>query len=158
MTAQPARFPRHHYLNDGTTVRSWLLTTDHKRIGLLYLLSVTFFFVIGGIAATLVRIDLTTPDADLLQTETYNKLFTIHGIMMIFFFLVPSIPSVLGNFFVPLMIGARDVAFPKLNLAELVHLHRWAACSRWARSCAAASTRAGPFTRRSAPSTPTRTS
>jgi cytochrome c oxidase subunit 1 len=118
MTAHKPKFPRHHYLNDGTTIRSWLLTTDHKRIGLLYLLSITFFFVIGGIAATLVRIDLTTPDADLLQTETYNKLFTMHGIVMIFFFLVPSIPSVLGNFFVPLMIGARDVAFPRLNLAS----------------------------------------
>jgi cytochrome c oxidase subunit I len=118
MSTGIAKFPRHHYLNDGTTIRSWLLTTDHKRIGLLYLLSVTFFFVIGGVAATLVRIDLTTPDADLLQTETYNKLFTMHGIVMIFFFLVPSIPSVLGNFLVPLMIGARDVAFPRLNLAS----------------------------------------
>ncbi|HEV3007066.1 MAG TPA: cbb3-type cytochrome c oxidase subunit I, partial [Pirellulales bacterium] len=105
--AQPDRPPRRHYLNAGYTVRSWLLTTDHKRIALLYLLSITFFFVIGGIAATVVRLDLMTPEADLVTSETYNKLFTAHGVMMIFFFLIPSIPAVLGNFLVPLMLGAR---------------------------------------------------
>ncbi|HVX16367.1 MAG TPA: cytochrome c oxidase subunit I [Pirellulales bacterium] len=108
--------PKRNYLNAGYTVRSWLLTTDHKRIGLLYLLSITFFFVIGGAAATLVRLDLMTPAGDLVQTETYNKLFTAHGVIMVFFFLVPSIPATLGNFLVPLMVGARDLAFPKLNL------------------------------------------
>jgi len=112
----PAAPPRHHYLNNGYTVRSWLLTVDHKRIGLLYLLSITLFFVVGGVAATVVRLDLMTPGADLVLTETYNKLFTIHGIVMIFFFLIPSIPAVLGNFLLPLMLGARDLAFPKLNL------------------------------------------
>ena len=92
------------------------MTTDHKRIAILYLLSITFFFVIGGLAATIVRLDLMTPQADLVRTETYNKLFTAHGVMMVFFFLIPSIPNVLGNFLVPLMIGARDLAFPRLNL------------------------------------------
>jgi len=108
--------PGRNYLNAGYTVRSWLLTTDHKRIGLLYLLSITFFFAIGGMAATLVRLDLMTPEADLVSTETFNKLFTAHGVIMVFFFLIPSIPAVLGNFLVPLMLGARDLAFPRLNL------------------------------------------
>lgn len=108
--------PRRHYLNAGYSVRSWLLTTDHKRIAILYLLSITFFFAIGGLAATIVRLDLMTPQADLVQTETFNKLFTAHGVIMVFFFLIPSIPAVLGNFLVPLMVGARDLAFPRLNL------------------------------------------
>src|SRR5579872_2877730 len=112
----PDHSPRPDYLDAGYSVRSWLLTTDHKRIAILYLLSITFFFVVGGLAATLVRLDLMTPQADLVQTETFNKLFTAHGVMMVFFFLIPSIPAVLGNFLVPLMIGARDLAFPKLNL------------------------------------------
>jgi cytochrome c oxidase subunit 1 len=108
--------PKHHYMNAGYSVRSWLLTTDHKRIGLLYLLSITLAFAVGGAAATVVRLDLMTPAADLVLTETYNKLFTAHGVVMVFFFLIPSIPAVLGNFLVPLMIGARDLAFPRLNL------------------------------------------
>jgi cytochrome c oxidase subunit I len=108
--------PRRHYLNAGYTARSWLLTTDHKRIGLLYLISITLFFVLGGAAATIVRLDLMTPEADLVLTETYNKLFTLHGVIMVFFFLIPAVPNVLGNFLVPMMIGARDLAFPKLNL------------------------------------------
>ncbi len=108
--------PPSDYLTDGQTIRSWLLSTDHKRIAILYLFGVTFFFMIGGAAATLVRLELATPQADLVQSETYNKLFTMHGVMMVWFFLIPSIPSVLGNFLVPLMIGARDLAFPRLNL------------------------------------------
>src|SRR5262245_1843678 len=110
------RLPVRHYLNDGYSVRSWLFTTDHKRIAILYLLSITFFFMVGGLAATIVRLDLATPQADLVQTETFNKLFTAHGVVMVFFFLIPSIPAVLGNFLIPLMVGARDLAFPKLNL------------------------------------------
>jgi cytochrome c oxidase subunit I len=105
-----------HYLNADYGLMSWLLTTDHKRIALLYLVSITFFFFIGGAAATLIRLELLTPQGDLVQSETYNKLFTMHGIIMIFFFLIPSIPSVLGNFLVPMMLGARDLAFPRLNL------------------------------------------
>ena len=108
--------PRTDYLNAGYSVRSWLLTQDHKRIALLYLLAITCMFFIGGAAAVLFRLDLMTPGADLVQSETYNKLFTMHGVIMVFFFLIPSIPAVLGNFLLPLMIGARDLAFPKLNL------------------------------------------
>jgi len=104
------------YLNDGTSIRSWLLTTDHKRIAILYMVSITFFFLFGGAAAVLIRLELLTPEGDMMRADTYNKLFSLHGIIMVFFFLIPSIPSVLGNFLIPIMIGARDMAFPKLNL------------------------------------------
>jgi cytochrome c oxidase subunit I len=107
---------RETYLNFGHTVKSWLLTLDHKRIAILYLLALTVFFFIGGAFATMIRLELMTPKGDLVQAETYNKLFTLHGIVMVFFFLVPSIPATLGNFLVPLMIGAKDLAFPRLNL------------------------------------------
>src|SRR5246127_5571563 len=108
--------PHEDYLNASYGIRSWLLTTDHKRISFLYLVSVTFFFFIGGIFATLIRIHLLTPGGALVTPETYNKLFTMHGVAMIFFFLIPSIPAVLGNFLLPLMIGAKDLAFPRINL------------------------------------------
>ncbi|MGD8406552.1 MAG: cytochrome c oxidase subunit I [Anaerolineales bacterium] len=107
-----------NYFNVSYTLKSWLTTTDHKRIAILYLLGITFFFFVGAIAATLFRLELMTPQADVVSPETYNKLFTIHGIVMVWFFLIPSIPSVLGNFLIPLMIGAKDVAFPRLNLAS----------------------------------------
>src|SRR6059058_912749 len=97
--------PPRHYLNDGYGIASWLLTRDHKRIGLLYLAAVTFFFFIGGAFAVVIRLELATPVGDLVTDETYNKLFTMHGVMMVFFFLIPSIPATLGNFLVPLMIG-----------------------------------------------------
>lgn len=109
---------RVHYLNVQHTLRSWLLTTDHKRVGLLYLGSIVFFFIIASVAAAMMRIELLTPAGDFVLDDTYNKLFTIHGIVMVWFFLIPSIPNVLGNFIIPLMIGARDVAFPRLNLAS----------------------------------------
>src|SRR5262245_40202784 len=105
-----------HYLNVSYGVKSWLLTRDHKRIALLYLLSITLFFFLGGFFAVLIRLELLTPAGDFVQAETYNKLFTMHGLIMIFFFLIPSIPAVLGNFLIPLMIGARDLAFPRVNL------------------------------------------
>ncbi|MDB6017095.1 MAG: ctaDII [Pedosphaera sp.] len=105
-----------NYLSAGHTVRSWLLTTDHKRIGLLYLFSIIFFFAIAAVAAAIMRLELLTPPGDLVLSATYNKLFTLHGVIMVWFFLIPSIPNVLGNFLIPMMIGARDVAFPKLNL------------------------------------------
>src|SRR5437588_498235 len=108
--------PREHYLNVKTGVKAWLLTTDHKRIGILYLWTILVFFLIGAVAAALMRIELLTPAGDLVTSETYNKLFTVHGVLMVWFFLIPSIPAVLGNFVIPMMIGARDVAFPKLNL------------------------------------------
>ena len=113
-----AEEPRLHYLNESYGVRSWLLTTDHKRVGLLYLISLTGAFFVGGFFAVMVRLELLTPAGDLLQAETYNKFFTMHGVIMVFFFLIPSIPAALGNFVLPLMIGARDVAFPRLNLAS----------------------------------------
>ncbi len=115
-TAEPAVEGREHYLNVNYGVKSWLLTTDHKRIALLYLMSITLFFFVGGAAAVLMRLHLLTPEGALVEPGTYNKLFTMHGLIMIFFFLIPSIPTVLGNFLVPLMIGARDLAFPRLNL------------------------------------------
>jgi len=105
-----------NYLNAKYGIRSWLLTTDHKRIALLYLVSITFMFFIGGAAATLMRMHLITPGGALVQPETYNKLFSIHGIVMVFFFMIPSIPAVLGNFLVPMMVGAKDLAFPRINL------------------------------------------
>jgi cytochrome c oxidase subunit I len=105
-----------NYLNATYGIKSWLLTTDHKRIALLYLASITVMFLIGGIAAVLMRIQLIEPQGALVQPETYNKLFSMHGIVMVFFFLIPSIPAVLGNFLVPMMIGARDLAFPRINL------------------------------------------
>jgi len=107
---------RVNYLNVRTTVASWLLTLDHKRIGILYLLGITFFFFLGSLAAATIRLELATPKGDLLSSDTYNKMFTIHGVLMIFFFLIPSIPASFGNFVLPMMIGARDVAFPRLNL------------------------------------------
>ena len=112
----PSYDPRETYLNARYSVASWLLTKDHKRIAILYILSLTFFFLIGGAAATMMRIELMNPHGYLLSDDTYNKMFTTHGVMMVFFFLVPSIPATLGNFLVPLQIGAKDLAFPKINL------------------------------------------
>ena len=108
--------PAKHYLNDNYGIRSWLLTKDHKRIAILYLVSITFFFFLGGLFAALIRLELLTPQGDLFQSDTYNKLFSMHGINMVFFFLVPSIPATIGNFVLPLMVGAKDLAFPKINL------------------------------------------
>jgi cytochrome c oxidase subunit 1 len=107
-----------NYLNADYRFRSWLLTTDHKRIAVLFMISVTLYFFVGGAAAVLFRLELMTPRGDLVIAETYNKLFTLHGVIMVFFFLIPSIPAVLGNFVLPMMIGARDLAFPRLNLAS----------------------------------------
>jgi len=107
-----------NYLNEHFGIKSWLLTVDHKRIALLYLIAITFFFFLGGAFAVMIRLELLTPQGDLFQSETYNKLFTMHGLIMVFFFLIPSIPATLGNFLIPLMIGARDLAFPRLNLAS----------------------------------------
>jgi cytochrome c oxidase subunit I len=105
-----------NYLNAEYGIRSWLLTTDHKRIALLYLISITFFFFVGGFFALLIRLELLTPAGDLVLADTYNKLFTLHGQVMVFFFLIPSIPATLGNFLVPMMVGAKDLAFPRINL------------------------------------------
>jgi len=122
---------RKNYLNAEYGIRSWLLTTDHKRIALLYLISITFFFFIGGFFALLIRLELLTPAGDLMTADMYNKAFTMHGQIMVFFFLIPSIPAVLGNFLIPMMIGAKDLAFPRINLlswyiyivAGILYLH-----------------------------------
>lgn len=117
--SSPPRLPAmRNYLAAGHTVRSWLCTLDHKRIGLLYLASITFFFFIAASAAALMRWELLTPQGDLVTSDMYNRLFTLHGVLMVWFFLIPSIPNVLGNFILPLMLGARDLAFPRLNLAS----------------------------------------
>ncbi len=117
-TAPALKIREPSYINIAYTAKSWLLTTDHKRIGLLYMVAITVFFFVGGLAATVMRLELLTPQGDLVLPETYNKLFTAHGTIMVFFFLIPSIPATLGNFLVPIMIGARDMAFPRLNLAS----------------------------------------
>ena len=110
--------PEKNYLNASYGWKSWLLTTDHKRIALLYLVTITLIFFLGGAAATLIRLELITPQGDLVDADTYNRLFTFHGVIMVWFFLVPSIPTVMGNFVIPMMLGAKDLAFPRLNLAS----------------------------------------
>ena len=115
-TIAPVLPLREDYLNTNYSAKSWLLTVDHKRIGLLYMVTISIFFVLGGLAATVIRLELATPEGDFVMSDTYNRLFTMHGAVMVFFFLVPSIPATLGNFLIPLMVGARDMAFPRMNL------------------------------------------
>src|SRR5260370_18918074 len=115
-TFEPPAPSKVNYINAQYGLKSWLLTRDHKRIALLYLRSITFFFFIGGVYAMLIRLELLTPQGGLMTSATYNKVFTQHGIIMIFFFLIPGIPTTLGNFLVPMMIGAKDLAFPRINL------------------------------------------
>lgn len=107
-----------NYLNAESGIWSWLATKDHKRIGIMFLAALTFFFMMGGVLALAIRMELWTPAATFIEADTYNQLFTLHGVIMIFLFLVPSVPTVLGNFFLPMQLGAKDVAFPKLNLAS----------------------------------------
>jgi cytochrome c oxidase subunit 1 len=111
-----ATLPKKNYINAEDGIISWLTTGDHKRIAMLYLISITFFFFVGGIFAGLIRLELLTPQPDLVASDTYNKLFSMHGIVMVFLFLVPSVPATIGNFLIPIMIGAKDLAFPKINL------------------------------------------
>ena len=113
------RKPSDNYLTNGSTVASWLLTKDHKRIAIMYLISVSVFFFMGGLYAAAIRLELLTPNSDLFESGTYNKVFTQHGILMIFFFLIPSIPAIMGNFLLPLMLGAKDLALPRINLLSL---------------------------------------
>jgi len=107
---------RKNYLNAEHGLRSWLLTTDHKRIAVLYMISITVFFFVGALYALLIRLELLTPAGDLMQADSYNRVFTAHGVVMVFFFLIPVVPAVLGNFLVPIMVGAKDLAFPRINL------------------------------------------
>jgi len=111
-----ARIPKMNYLSREKGLLSWLLTSDHKRIAILYLISISFFFFVGGSLAGLIRLQLLTPNADLMTPDTYNKVFSMHGLIMVFFFLVPSVPATLGNFLIPMMVGAKDLALPKVNL------------------------------------------
>src|SRR3984885_6811758 len=105
-----------NYLNAEYGWKSWLFTKDHKRIALPYLISISIMFALGGVFAMLIRLELLTPEGDLFNSDTYNKIFTMHGVTMIFFFLIPSIPATFGNFLIPMMIGAKDLAFPPINL------------------------------------------
>ncbi|MGK9367856.1 cytochrome c oxidase subunit I [Melioribacter sp. Ez-97] len=102
--------------NKYSGILSWLLTTDHKRIGLMYLYTISFFFIVGVIIGILMRLELIAPGKTIMDAQTYNTLFTLHGVIMIFLFIVPGLPAIFGNFFLPIQIGARDVAFPRLNL------------------------------------------
>ncbi|MGC2238206.1 MAG: cbb3-type cytochrome c oxidase subunit I [Pyrinomonadaceae bacterium] len=121
-----------NYLTNGFSAKSWLLTKDHKRIAIMYLLTVSAFFAMGGVYASLIRLELLTPQSDLLESGTYNRVFTQHGIIMVFFFLIPSIPAILGNFLIPIMIGAKDLAFPRVNLLSLYLYWAGAALAVWA--------------------------
>jgi len=107
------------YLGAERTVRSWLLTTDHKRIAVAFLVAVVGALFLGGIFALLLRLELLMPEEHWVEAALYNRLFTLHGVIMVWLFLIPSIPVTFGNFLLPLMIGARDLAFPRLNLASL---------------------------------------
>src|SRR5450432_599108 len=100
----PGMEPPPNYLNWSFNVKDWLLTIDHKRIAILYLVSISVMFALGGAAAAVIRAELTSPTGRMLESETYNKMFTMHGVIMVFFFLVPSIPATLGNFCIPLMV------------------------------------------------------
>ena len=109
----------HHdvdYLHDGKGLKSWLTTVDHKRIGIMYLWAILFMFFLGGVFAMMIRLELLTPKQTIMSAEMYNKVFTLHGAIMVFLFIIPSVPAALANFVLPLMLGAKDVAFPKLNL------------------------------------------
>jgi cytochrome c oxidase subunit 1 len=108
----------HHYLNHAKGLRSWLLTLDHKRIGLMYMVTVATFFLVGGLLALAVRAELMAPGETFMKPDTYNQIFSLHGIIMVFAFIIPSIPAIFGNFAMPIQIGAIDVAFPRLNLAS----------------------------------------
>jgi cytochrome c oxidase subunit 1 len=113
------KIPERHYLNNGHGLKSWLLTKDHKRIAIMYLISISVMFLLGGLFAMGIRLELATPQGDFVNADTYNKFFTAHGVIMVFAFLIPSIPAVFGNFMIPPMIGAKDLAFPRINLLSL---------------------------------------
>jgi len=115
---KPEENPKTHFLNAEKGIWSWLTTIDHKRIGLMYLASIAVFFFIGGMLALLLRTELLTPAQNFVDANTYNQIFTLHGAIMIFFFLIPSVPAALGNLILPLQLGCKDVAFPRLNLAS----------------------------------------
>jgi cytochrome c oxidase subunit 1 len=129
---------RDTYLNVAHTVRSWALTTDHKRIGVLYLFTTVAMLALGGAFALVMRIHLLAPGGTLLDSYGYNRTFTMHGIVMVWLFMIPSIPAAFGNFLLPIMIGAKDVAFPRLNLLSYyVYLFGalWVIAALWMGGC-----------------------
>jgi cytochrome c oxidase subunit I len=113
-----AEQPEPDYLTAGRGLRSWLLTTDHKRIGLMFYAVILFMLLLGGVFALFIRLELLTPDKTIMTAGTYNRLFTLHGVTMVWLFMIPSIPNAFGNFVLPIMLGAKDLAFPRLNLAS----------------------------------------
>ena len=136
----PARRPaaRESYLNVAHTVKSWALTTDHKRIGILYLVTTIFGLALGGVFALVLRTEHLSPGPTIVDAYTYNRLFTMHGIVMVWLFMIPSIPTAFGNFLLPIMIGAKDVAFPRLNLLSYyIYLvgSIWVLAALWAGGC-----------------------
>ncbi|HVG59759.1 MAG TPA: cbb3-type cytochrome c oxidase subunit I [Hyalangium sp.] len=128
--AEPV-MPERHYLNAERGLWSWLTTHDHKRIGLMFLGLLLLMFLLGGVYALALRIELLTPGETIMSRLAYNRSFTLHGVVMVWLFLIPSIPSAFGNFLLPLMIGAKDVAFPRLNLASLYLYVLGAAITLW---------------------------
>jgi cytochrome c oxidase subunit 1 len=116
-----------NYLEVKRGIMSWLVTLDHKRIGIMYLIAVLIGFVAAGILALVVRLELMTPGKTIIDADTYNRIYTLHGVMMVFLFIIPSVPAALGNFVLPIMLGAKDVAFPRLNLASL-YIYVFGAC------------------------------
>ncbi len=106
------------FFQESKGIMSWLITLDHKRIGVMYLITTILFFLVGGLLALALRIEHMSAAKTIMGADTYNKVFTLHGAIMVFMFIIPSIPGALGNFFLPIMIGAKDVAFPRLNLAS----------------------------------------
>jgi cytochrome c oxidase subunit 1 len=107
------------YLAADRGIRSWLLTRDHKRIALMFYVLILFMLALGGAFALLLRAELISPERDIMGADTYNRMFTLHGLVMIFLFMIPGIPSIFGNFVLPMMLGAKDLAFPRLNLLSL---------------------------------------
>ena len=116
-----------NYLSHDKSIKSWLLTLDHKRIGIMYLIAVSIAFLAGGILALLVRVELMAPGETIMSADAYNQAFTLHAVLMIFTFIIPAVPAVMGNFVLPLQLGAKDVAFPRLNLASF-YIYLLGAC------------------------------
>src|ERR1051326_6507153 len=116
--------PRSNYLNAEYGLKSWLLTKDHKRIALLYLGAVTFFFFIGSLYAMAIRLELLMPQVDLMQSSTYNKTLPHPGVIMLFFFLIPSIPATLEIFLIPMMVAAKPHGFRHINLLRC-YIYIW---------------------------------
>ena len=114
--ASAAAIPGKNYLNEKSGLWSWLTTLDHKRIGILYMISVMIFFAIGGTFAMLIRLELFSVGKTIMDAHQYNQVMTFHGAIMVFMVIIPGIPAFLGNFMLPLQIGAKDVAFPRVNL------------------------------------------